>query len=191
MKYLTILFYAAIISSCFGSVKASEIRLRMPDDADTYLLLDSSGNAKFSGKVQLQGQLLVVSRRKMIDDDVEWHVALLFQPDPEEHKKLPYIRYADETDKKDQLFIELNSFHKEHFIKIIEDIFGAEIAANTGKSAFEIGKRGSLSLNSYSTNVECDQRYHYAYFVSFESQQDMPAEQAHLLVKQMYGSSCF
>jgi len=142
MKYLTIsFFYAALIGFWFGGAQATEVRIHIPDASGMGF------TANFQGHIlQLQGQLLAVSRPQTLDDEVEFHVSLLFQPTPEARKRLPVVRYDDETDEQNEIFIELNGSNGEQLTQVIEGIFGTEIATNAGKSAFEVGKQGYLRL---------------------------------------------
>jgi len=187
-------FCGALVYALVSAAHAQELRIRMPQASDMHLHSPDqyTGLVSFSGQVQLQGQLLLVSQHKAIDyaapgipSAFEWRVALLFQPDPAERDKLPQVRYTHEADAQGAPVIELNFFQPEQMAGAIETIFGTAMAARAGKQAFEAGRRGRLRLKSYRSGIECDRRYHYAELVAFESQQALPAAQARQLVRQL------
>jgi len=143
-----------------------------------------SGEISFSGQVQLRGHLLLRSYQNMIDGEVEWRVALLFQPSITECDKLPQVRYTSE-DEQCEPWIELNIFQKEQIAGVLEAIFGSEVATQSGKHIFELGKEGLLTLTSFRTGMVCNNRYYEAEIVSFENHQDMSSEQMHKLTEKM------
>jgi len=202
MKYLkrpVMLFIGGVVMCAwFSGTQAEELRIRIPETSGMHLYSpdDYTSLVSFSGEVQLQGQLLLLSQRETVDfvspdrpSGFEWQVSLLFQPDPMERNKLPHVRYVDEPDKQGEPWLELNYFEKKQLTSVIKAIFGAETAARIGQEVFEVGKSGHLRLKSYRTGIECDQRYHYAEIVSFDSVKDMPVSQVRALTEKM--PDCF
>ena len=143
----------------------------------------------FTGRTQLNGLLFAISRKNIIDEEVQWETSLLFVPDIAENGKLPEVRFTSEVSKK-TLTIELNFFQKTEIVEAIRTIFGKNVAAKIGKKTFVLAKQGAITLESYRTGIECDRRYHYAHLVSFDSQKDLQASQASAL-SQNLSIPCF
>jgi len=197
-RWVVYFFCSAVMCLWFGGAQATELRIRIPDASGMHLYSpdDYTSLVSFSGEVQLQGQLLLFSKREAIDyvspgvpSEFEWRVSLRFQPDLTERNsnKLPHVRYVDESDTPGELWFELNHFEKDQLTNAVEAIFGAEIAIKLGEDVVEVGKWGHLRLKSYRTGIECDQRYHYAEVVSFDSVKDLPISQVRELTKRMPG----
>lgn len=171
-----------------GAAHAYELRINMPDSSHMHLYSPDEyvSATSFTGQETIRGTMLLVSSSRTLDKEVIWSAKLLFRPDPEELGKLPRVRYAGEADRADDdNLIEVNNFHEDEIAPAIETLFGEDAAARAGKEAFERGIRGSLTLDSYRTGVECDRRYYYAHLVSFENAQDMEATQVRELVEKL------
>jgi len=122
MKRLLIAFCCSTLVYILPWVAyAEELSIRIPPASGMHLYAPDQYThlVSFSGQVQLQGQLLLLSQRQAIDyaaDGIpsafEWRVALFFQPDAAERDKLPEVRHTDEAQTPGAPLIELNFFKR-------------------------------------------------------------------------------
>lgn len=173
-------------------VAAEEMRISIPDSSAMRLYGPDEFDSlvSFKGQAELTGTLVALSRSDTIDDETQWSVSLFFQPDPDEYKKLPQVRFEGEpaADSKTSV-IELNFFQKDKTVDDIARIFGAKVTAQMGRKNVEAGVRGTLTLEAYRTGVECDRRYRYARLVSFQTQKALPQASTRQLVQGL-GATC-
>jgi hypothetical protein len=189
--YFRIWLFLFILYISSGLSNAEDLHIRIPEKSKMHLYTPDNYTSlvSFIGRTQLNGLLFAISKKNILDEEIQWETSLLFVPDITERGKLPDVHFTGESSRK-TLTIELNFFQKTEIVEAIKTIFGKNVAAKIGKQTFVFAKQGAITLESYRTGIECDRRYHYAHLVSFDSQKDLQASQASAL-SQNLSIPCF
>lgn len=117
----------------------------------------------FKGRVSLAGELVALATTSTIDGDTERHLHLVLIPAPDQIGRLPKVLVSDETPAM-TIAIELD-YLDDTQAEAITTVFGPAALNNIRDRDIAYRATGVVTLEAYSTGLECNTRFHYARFV--------------------------